>query len=92
MLVRMRIDVSGTRNGQEWPRRGSVIELPDEEAAEYCRNGMAEPVATFTGMAEPAPTAAGVETATMPQPELRTDTESGRAIRRGRPRTQKAEV
>jgi hypothetical protein len=78
----MRVDVSGTRNGQEWPRRGSVIELPDTEAMEYCASGMAEPVTTF----------APVETATMPpaelrdergpelRDELRTDTESGGAL------------
>jgi hypothetical protein len=80
MLVRMRVDVSGTRNGEPWPQRGSVIDLPGHEAAEYCRNGMAEPVATF----------GEVETATV-EPELRTDTESGKSIRRGRPRTQRAE-
>lgn len=86
MKIRMRIDVSGTRNGREWPRRGSVIELPDDEARQYCEAGMAEPVATF----------APVETATLPEPEVRaepasgltTDSESGAAVRRGpgRPR------
>jgi hypothetical protein len=87
--IRMRVDVSGTREGREWPRRGSVIDLPDDEARQYCEAGMADPVAVF----------APVETATMPEPEvraepaapaseLRTDTESGAAVRRGpgRPR------
>lgn len=43
----MRVQVSGMRNGAEWPQRGSVIDLPDHEAAQYCASGMAEPVTTF---------------------------------------------
>lgn len=76
--MRMRVDVSGTRDGQPWPSRGSVIELPDDEGAEYCRSGMAEPVTTFTA----------VETTVLSPvaEELRTTTESGSALRRGRPR------
>ena len=61
MRVRMRVDVSGTRNGAPWPRRGGEIDLPDNEAAQLCAAGMAEPIA----VSEP------VETATVPQPELR---------------------
>ncbi len=57
----MKVDVSGTRDGHPWPPRGSVVELPDAEAADYCRNGMAEPVATFD---EP-------ETAVPIEPEVR---------------------
>lgn len=57
----MRAQISGTRNGQEWPTRGSVIDLPDDEAAQYCAAGMAEPVTTF----------AEAETAVEPQPEKR---------------------
>lgn len=37
-------DVSGTRDGQAWPPRGSVVELPDDEAAQLCRTQMARPV------------------------------------------------
>lgn len=44
MKVRMKVEVSGTRNGQPWPPRGSVIDMPDVEAASYCSSGMAEPV------------------------------------------------
>lgn len=53
----MKVDVSGTRNGKEWPQRGSVFEMPDDEAVGYINAGMAEAVTTF-----PAP----VETATPP--------------------------
>lgn len=45
MKIRLRGDISGTRDGQDWPPRGSVIELPDDEAATLCQNGMATPVA-----------------------------------------------
>lgn len=37
--------MSGTRNGVDWPRIGSVMELPDEEAIGYIAAGQADPVA-----------------------------------------------
>jgi hypothetical protein len=52
--VRMRVGLSGTRDGVQWPARGSVIDLPDAEAADYCAAGMAEPVAVFDGDEEKA--------------------------------------
>jgi hypothetical protein len=61
MKIRMRVQVSGTRNGQDWPVSGSVIDLPDDEAAQYCAAGMADPVTTF----------AEAETAAEPEPEKR---------------------
>lgn len=60
MQVRMRVEVAGTRNGQPWPKRGGVIELPDQEAAHYCKVGLAEPVPDDR-----------VGTATPPPPEKR---------------------
>lgn len=68
MKIRLKVQISGTRNGQDWPRIGGVVDLPDEEAISYIASGMADPVATFS-----AP-----ETTTLPeQPELRAPTESG---------------
>lgn len=61
MRVRMKVDVSGTRNGQPWPRRGQVADVDDAEGAQLCHAGLAEPVA----VAEP------VETATAPSAEQR---------------------
>lgn len=61
MKVRMKVQISGQRNGVEWPTRGSVIDLPDDEAAGYCAAGMAEPVTTFRE----------AETAVLPEPEKR---------------------
>jgi hypothetical protein len=63
--VRMRVQVSGQRNGEEWPPRGSVMELPDDEAVGYCQAGMAEPVTTF----------AQAETPAVPEPEKRGEPE-----------------
>lgn len=45
MRVRMVGDISGSRDsGQDWPRAGAEIDLPDEEAASLCNSGMAVPV------------------------------------------------
>lgn len=46
MKVRMKVDVSGNRDGQSWPPRGGVIDLPDEEGVQLCSNGMAVPVSS----------------------------------------------
>lgn len=43
MRIRMNISMSGTRNGEDWPPRGSVVDLPDDEAQHYIDNGTAEP-------------------------------------------------
>lgn len=45
MKIRMKADVSGSRNGQLWPPRGGTLELPDDEGAALCASGIAEPVA-----------------------------------------------
>ena len=42
--VRMRHQMSGTRDGADWPAPGGEIDLPDAEAAALCAQGMAEPV------------------------------------------------
>lgn len=43
MRVVMLVSLSGMRNGQDWPSRGTVIDLPDAEAKDYIRGGMARP-------------------------------------------------
>lgn len=45
MKIRMKVAVSGSRDGKKWPPIGGVIELPDQEAAQYCASGLADPVA-----------------------------------------------
>lgn len=44
MKVRMKLQISGTRDGQEWPAKGGEVELPDEEGAQLCASGLAEPL------------------------------------------------
>ncbi len=43
MRVVMTVSLSGMRNRQDWPPKGSVIDLPDAEALDYIRGGMARP-------------------------------------------------
>jgi hypothetical protein len=62
MRVRMKVSLSGSRNGVSWPARGEEVVLPDGEAADLCRSGLAEPVA------EPEK---NTETATPPAAEKR---------------------
>lgn len=70
MKVRMRIHMSGTRDGIDWPPPGSVIELPDDEATQYCAAGIADPVTTF----------ADAQTTVAPEPEKR-GSGSGTSVR-----------
>ena len=62
MRVRMRDQISGTRNGEPWPPPGSEIDLPDAEAVKYCANGLATPVADKDGKVEKAVADEPVET------------------------------
>ncbi len=61
MKVRMKTQITGTRNAQRWPAPGGEVTLPDNEGADLCAAGLAEPVAE---RAQP-------ETATAPRAEKR---------------------
>lgn len=41
----MKINISGSRDGQDWPPIGECIVVPDAEGADLCGLGYAEPVA-----------------------------------------------
>ncbi|MET9086160.1 hypothetical protein ABZX77_30515 [Streptomyces sp. NPDC004237] len=45
MRVRMKADVSGSRNGVAWPPRGALMDVPDDEGAQLCAAGIAVPAA-----------------------------------------------
>lgn len=45
MKVRMNVSISGTHDGQPWPPKGDVVDLPSDHAAALCAAGHAEPVA-----------------------------------------------
>ncbi len=61
MEVRLLVDISGTRDGQAWPRRGNVVELPDDEAEQMIKAEQAVPA---RGPAAKAPP--GAERAVVP--------------------------
>lgn len=54
MNVRLITQISGTRNGADWPIPGTVVDLPDTEARDLIRAGQAvdanDPVAVETGL------------------------------------------
>jgi hypothetical protein len=54
MRVRLLGDISGTRDGVNWPPRGSEIDLPDDEAVNLCGQGMAVPVVDLEADVEQA--------------------------------------
>ncbi|MEU2924204.1 hypothetical protein ABZ636_03955 [Streptomyces sp. NPDC007251] len=54
MRVRMKIDVSGSRDGRAWPRRGETLDVPDDEGMRLCASGMAEPVGNVDSDVEKA--------------------------------------
>ena len=45
MKVRMKTQLTGTRNGARWPAPGGEVTLPGNEGADLCAAGLAEPVA-----------------------------------------------
>jgi hypothetical protein len=49
----MKVAISGTRAGADWPPIGDVLEVSDDEGAQMCAGGLAEPVAD-TGKVEKA--------------------------------------
>ena len=61
MKIRMRIQISGTRSGVEWPPLGGILEVDDEEGRHLVEGGMAEPVTDFRD----------AETAVVPKAEER---------------------
>lgn len=63
-MVRMLVSISGTRDGQDWPARGGLLEVADAEAVALVSGGLAEQVVPEPGVVETAsldarPTARG---------------------------------
>lgn len=67
MKVRMKVSLTGTHDGQDWPAPGEVVDVADNVAADLIANGYAE------ADERPAAKRAGqkVEKATAPEPEKR---------------------
>ena len=65
MKIRMRVLITGTHDGEDWPSVGGTAEVPDDEGKHLIAGGMADPV-------EAAVDTASVETATVKtQPKKR---------------------
>lgn len=62
MRIRILGDISGTRNGKEWPRRGAVVDIPDAEGEALCGSGMAERVPELPRVERATKRKANVET------------------------------
>lgn len=44
MKIRMKTQLTGSRNGVRWPAPGETKDLPDGEALDLVKAGLAEPV------------------------------------------------
>lgn len=44
MKIRMKVQMSGTRNGQRWPKAGETADIPTGEALHLVASGIAEEV------------------------------------------------
>lgn len=44
MRIKMLTRIEGTRNAVRWPEPGTVLDLPEGEAADLCSIGVAAPV------------------------------------------------
>lgn len=44
MKVKLNVGLTGTRNGEDWPAKGEVVDLPDAEAVDMLNAGLALPV------------------------------------------------
>lgn len=62
--IRMRVNLSGSRDGKKWPPRGGTLEVPEDEAKQLISQGIAEPADAV----ETATLEAAAETATVKAP------------------------
>lgn len=65
MRVRLLVEITGTRDGVPWPPLGGVVDLPDSEAADLIRGGLAVEASTVPPAVDSSP----VETAATVAPE-----------------------
>lgn len=92
--IKLKVQISGTRNGEEWPAPGTVVDLPEDEAATLIAAGLAvepddaeeaavvqpaEETATAPGDEATAQAPAGDEAATAPAAGVETATKKSGA-------------
>jgi len=61
MLVELKTQISGTRDGVDWPAAGSIVDLP--EGADLVAAGLAVPATGRATVSAQPPVTAPVETA-----------------------------
>jgi hypothetical protein len=66
MRIKMKVQISGTRNGEAWPAPGTEVDMPDDEALVLLAVGNAKPVSDTAGL-ETADAPDAPETADMPK-------------------------
>ncbi len=71
MKVRMRVMLTGTRDGAPWPQPGEVIDVPAAEADDLERIGVAERVSAKSTITPEVALAPEPETAAAPKPRAR---------------------
>lgn len=71
MRIRMLADISGTIDGQDWPRKDNEFDVPENVAADLFANGFAEPVTRKTAKVETTTIDPVTETAAEPKPRAR---------------------
>jgi hypothetical protein len=69
MKVKMLVGITGTLNGQPWPQRGEIADLPDQVAEDLLINKYAERVSN--SKVEAAAVDPVEETASKPAPKTR---------------------
>lgn len=85
MKIKMTVEMSGSRNGQPWPRRGETVDLPSGEAQHLVASGIAVEVHGEKAPVETA-TAPKAEAAETPEPE-KPQTPAAEKRGRARPRS-----
>lgn len=82
MKVRLKGDISGSRDGVAWPQRGGVIDLPEDEALSLLNSGMAEPADRAATPPVETATAPVAAVEKRPAPEVRRPTQPVRGARK----------
>ncbi|MFI6861783.1 hypothetical protein ACIBKZ_18105 [Streptomyces sp. NPDC050421] len=63
MRIRMKVTLSGTRNGEDWPPAGEIADIPTGEAQHLIASGIAEDAAGRKGQLPKVETAVAPNTA-----------------------------
>ena len=71
MKIKMRVSITGTRDGQEWPAAGETIDLPVDEATALVDAGLAEAASTAASTKVETAAVEAPETAAAPKPRAR---------------------